>query len=374
MSEVPAATIAADTSEPGTRSRLVVAGLVVACVVVVILLPDAVAPWRRDLSTRVLAIVLQAVPYLLLGSLLAGLIELLVPGTLLPRLARRLGPLGVPAVALGSALLPTCECGVVSVTRGLLRKGLPAGHAIAYLLAAPILNPTVLLATWMAFKGTGAGPAMVGLRAGGALVVAIIAGLLATRLGADRVLRAGVVTAPACCDDDGHDHEQHEQHEQHDRGSDGHDGHDHAAHGHPPAAGPRWLRFPAALGSHVVGDFLEMTTYFLFGTLIAAAMLVFVGTGVLGWLGESTAGGIVSMQALAFVLSLCAEADAFVAVTFRNDFAGEALLAFLVFGPMCDIKLLLMYRTVFRAPFVCLLVGWLVLSTFAWCWLAKGWL
>src|SRR5258708_5192139 len=74
------------------------------------------------------------------GVAAGGLIENLLPDTILPNLARRMGRFGIPAVALGAGVLPTCECGVVSVARGLMRKGLPTAHTVTYLLAAPILN------------------------------------------------------------------------------------------------------------------------------------------------------------------------------------------------------------------------------------------
>lgn len=332
-------------------------------------------PWHDSFTTYFIAIVLEAVPYILIGSLLAGLIELFLPASILPRLTKRLGLLGIPATAVVAPIFPACECGVLAVARGLMRKGLPLPHTVTYLLAGPIMNPTVLFTTWLAFQDA----RYPILRALGALFVAVIVGLLIWRVDPRRILLPRVSESLAKGDghDHGHDHHSHDHH--------GHD-HQHTAacddgcHDHPaptvnlgaalkqpgvavatvvPAKPRRSLsQTLGQLSSHVIDHFLEMAAFFLMGVFIAAAMKTFYPTEDLTLVAASVLLAPLAMMLMAFILSLCAEADAFVAASFTEfsrvtaPMVSPALIAFLVFGPMFDIKLLLMYRVVFRTGFI----------------------
>ncbi|HEX3135294.1 MAG TPA: permease, partial [Planctomycetota bacterium] len=105
------------------------------------------------------------------------------------------------------------------------------------------------------------------------------------------------------------------------------------------------------LSAHVIDHFLEMAAFFLMGVFIAAAMKTWFGSAGFADVATSVILAPLAMMMLAFIFSLCAEADAFVAASF-TEFSLPALMAFLVFGPMFDIKLLLMYRVVFRSWFI----------------------
>lgn len=332
-------------------------------------------PWHDSFATYFIAIVLEAVPYILIGSLIAGLIELFMPASLLPRMTKRLGLLGIPATALVAPVFPACECGVLAVARGLLRKGLPLPHTVTYLLAGPIMNPTVLFTTWLAFQDA----RYPILRALGALFVAVSVGFILWRMDPRRILLAKVSESLARGDDNhGHDHHGHDH--GHDHGHPHEHGaacaddcHDHAAPVNlgaalknpgvamatvpPPAPAPaparkRSLRQTVGqLSAHVIDHFLEMAAFFLMGVFIAAAMKTWFGSTIFSDVAASFLLAPLAMMLLAFILSLCAEADAFVAASF-SEFSLPALMAFLVFGPMFDIKLLLMYRVVFRSWFI----------------------
>ena len=304
------------------------------------------AAWHSSFATYVHAIVLEAFPYLLLGALLAGLIECILPAEFLPRLARRLGPFGLPATIALSPLTPVCECGVVPIARSLLSKGLPLPHTVAYLLAAPILNPTVILTTWLAFQDW----RYPALRVLGAVLVALIVGALVGRLGAPRVLLEHLIPAPVLpvfgrlrSTKTAHQRTRFI-------------GNAVLARVLPPPPLPLPLPLRQRVGNlsnQVLDHFLDMGCYFLVGVFIAAAMKTFLGSH-LDTLGNGIVIGPLAMMATAFVLSLCAEADAFVAASF-TEFSLPAKLAFLVIGPMFDIKLFLMYRKVFKLRFIALL-------------------
>jgi hypothetical protein len=337
-------------------------------------------PWHDTFATYFIAIVLESVPYILLGSLIGGLIEVFMPATLLPRLVRTLGVAGIPATALIAPAFPACECGVLAVARGLMRKGLPLPHTVTYLLAGPVLNPTVLFTTWLAFQDW----RYPLLRAIGALFVAVVMGYLMLRIDPRKALLPGLLGAHP--GGDGHDHAHGDE-----------CGHDHCAepghrHGHgaaavtaaaalptlalrgavpaalpalpggaapQPAKAPAMARLRGTLGhlsAQVIDHFLDMAAFFLMGVFIASAMKTAWGNQGFAAIGNGALLGPIAMMVAAFVLSLCAEADAFIAASF-TEFTLPSHMAFLVFGPMFDIKLFLMYRAVFRGWFIAVLAA-----------------
>jgi uncharacterized protein len=319
--------------------------------------------WHETFSTYFIAIVLEAVPYILIGSLIAGIIELFMPASLLPRLTKKLGLLGIPATAVVAPAFPACECGVLAVARGLMRKGLPLPHTITYLLAGPILNPTVLFTTWLAFQDARY-PILRGI---GGLFVAITVGFIIYRISAKRILLPSVEASL----------QRQQEQADCDAGCNTPASLNLGAALKNSAVIPKSISLPVAptpavspvivlgkakprrsiaatlgqLSSHVIDHFLEMAAFFLLGVFIAAAMKTYFGNAVFDSLAANIILAPLAMMATAFILSLCAEADAFVAASF-TQFSIAAQMAFLVFGPMFDIKLFLMYRLVFRTSFI----------------------
>lgn len=306
--------------------------------------------WRENFATYFVAIVLEGAPYMVLSALAAALIEMFVPPGFLPRFAARLGGWGIPVVVLASPLFPICECGIGFVARRLLRLGLPLPHTLGYLLAAPILNPLVFTGTWLAFGQNLVYPV---LRGAGAILVALAVALLFMRLSraqavtpelehqlvhAERLERlrnlvpvfvSSLVSSKhdPCCSHEGDSGCEHSNQRQ--------------------GVGDR-IRHVLA---HVREDFLDTGSYFLMGVFVASLMKTFIHPA---WIEASSKGdvsGPAVMMLLAFVLSLCAGADAFVVASFV-EFDVSAHMAFLVLGPMLDIKLLFMYRTIFRGGFI----------------------
>ena len=298
--------------------------------------------------TIFLGIFIEAAPFLLAGALVSGLIAVFVDQSAIDRY---LPKAALPGALIGGVMglaFPVCECGVVPVVRRLYEKGLPLSIGIAFLLAAPVVNPVVILSTYSAF---GWGPIFVG-RIVFSFLIAVVVGLIFSRAKPEEVLLPAVCQAhhDACCHV--HDHDHHE---------------------HAPA--PLGRRFAQAF-TLAGDDFLDMARYLIAGSMLAAAMQTLVPQSALLAVGQGPVISVVVLQALAFVLSVCSTVDAFLALAFAGTFTTGAVVAFLVFGPMVDIKSSLMFLGVFQRRAVAyLIVLPLVLSLLMGVWwnLNLGW-
>ena len=267
------------------------------------------------------SIVIEALPFILLGALVSAAIAVYVPGSFFTRVGRLPVALQVPCAALGGFAFPVCECGSVPVARRLILRGVHPAAGLAFMLASPVLNPIVLSSTWVAYSGRGLGEEMVLGRAGFGLLLAALVGLMAGRVGADKLLR------PRPQDLYGHEHH----------------GHDHDIESEDAPRREQFLE-------HVATDFLFMGKFIVLGAALAAALQTIVPQSIVSGVADSTLLGPLALMGLAFMLSLCSEADAFVAVSFTAFTAGSQL-AFLVLGPMIDMKLALLYGATFRRRF-----------------------
>ncbi|MGE4537857.1 MAG: permease [Desulfovibrio sp.] len=297
-----------------------------------------------------LSIVMEALPFLLLGSVASGLVEAYVPRERVERLVPK-GRIAATlfGLALGAAT-PCCECGVVYLARRLMGKGVPAGAAVTFMLAAPVINPVSILATLVAFRGD---PTMAVWRCLIVATAALVVGFLAGGEKAEALLKPLAGSTPACgC---GHAHGDHGPGQHHDHGPATVPGTPFSslADALPVAALARHARRDkvASAFTHAMADFLNMAMVLVFGAMAAAAFKAYVPAPVVMAMENDMALAIPGMMALAVGLSLCSQADAFVAASF-STFPMAARLAFLALGPMLDVKLVLMWRQVFTPRLV----------------------
>ncbi|MEU0393595.1 permease [Streptomyces sp. NPDC006208] len=280
---------------------------------VLVLVVGLQGPIRRALSAPVMqswmtvfvAVVVQALPFLVLGVLLSAIIAVFVPPSFFARALPSRPSLAVPVAGMAGAVLPGCECASVPVAGALVRRGVTPAAALAFLLSAPAINPVVLAATAVAFPGN---PQMVLARFVASLLVACAMGWLWQRLG-----RTDWMRPP-------------------DRPSFG------------------GLGKGAAFWGSVRHDVVHAGGFLVVGAMAAATLKTVVPAG---WLRAAANDPLVSILALAFlavVLSICSEADAFVAASL-SQFSLTARLAFLVVGPMIDLKLFAMQAATFGRGF-----------------------
>ncbi len=297
---------------------------------------------QQDFAYAFLSILFEGAPFILLGTIISGFIDIYLPSGTMDRFLPKNRNLAVFAAGLMGAVFPVCECAVVPVIRRLVSKGLPMSYAITYMLAAPIVNPITALSTWKAFQGQ-APWMMTGGRVLLGYLVAVGVGLVIARFSMRSILRKSLVdsiekdahklkaedSCAGCC---GHDHHHH----------------DHSHHDHPHED----RRLVAAMRS-AQKDFVDVGVYFTIGVAITALFNTGIAPGAI-WL-DSLAGNTfiapAALMALAFILSLCSTSDAFIAATLAK-FTWGAKLAFLTFGPMFDVKLLFLYQSVLRKKFI----------------------
>lgn len=292
--------------------------------------------YLQGFTMMFLSILLEAMPFVLLGTLVSSLIHLYLGEETLARLLPRNSLFGLLISSLLGFAFPVCECAIVPIVRGLLRKGVPVGMAVTFMLAVPIVNPVVLASTHYAFGGSAA---VAFLRALAGIVIAIFVGELMGRLFADRnPLLKG----------DRHQHSHDCVH--------GHPGHN---HDHAPASSWREqgiLQHLLGVLQHTGEELFDIGRYLIIGAGLSAAAQTLVPRQWLLAIGQGELSSILVLMALAFLLSLCSEADAFIARTFVGQFTGGSILAFLVYGPMIDLKNVILLLGSFERRFVLRLV------------------
>lgn len=262
-------------------------------------------PRLQTWTTVFVSVMVQAVPFLVFGVVLSAVIAVFVPRSFWAKALPRHPALAVPVASCAGVVLPGCECGAVPIAGSLIRRGVTPAAALAFLLAAPAINPIVLTATAVAFPKN---PEMVVARGLASLIVAMIMGWLWLRLG-----RADWIRLPYRPDLD-----------------------DVA----------KWRAFWTAVRHDVV----HAGGYLVFGAMAAASINVLVPGRWLQTLADNPMLSVLALAVLAVLLSICSEADAFVAASL-SQFSLTSRLAFLVVGPMVDLKLISMQAGVFGRRF-----------------------
>jgi uncharacterized membrane protein YraQ (UPF0718 family) len=278
-------------------------------------------------------LLLEAIPFLLLGVAIAGLARWLVPQTAwIQRLPKN--PVLAPITgALMGFALPACECGNVPVARRLLASGAPMGTAFGFLFAAPVLNPIVLASTWAAFPDQ---PWLLLARPLGAFVIAVLLSLLLVQLPETQLLEHALLS---------------ERRMSQPLSTVGLLERSGGLVGDPiqeltPTQSTR-LRASEVL-EQSSREFLDLLALLVLGCLIAALVQTWLPRSWLLAVGGAPTGSILALMLLAVVLSVCSSVDAFLALGFAAQVTPGALLAFLLLGPVVDLKLVGLFTVLMR--------------------------
>lgn len=262
-------------------------------------------PTLQTYTTVLVSIVVQATPFLVIGVALAAAISAFVPPSLFNRILPKRPALAVPAAGVAGVCLPGCECASVPISGSLMRRGVAPAAALAFLLAAPAINPVVMVSTAVAFPGQ---PEMVGGRFVASLATALIMGWLWLRIG-----RGDRLQIPRQFAGEGVS---------------------------------KWETFR----STAIHDTLHAGGYLVLGAMIAAAINTLVPQQAIDTVADRWWLAVLVLALFAVAVSICSEADAFVAASL-TAFPRTAQLTFMVVGPAVDLKLVAMQIGTFGRRF-----------------------
>lgn len=290
-----------------------------------------------QMSMIFLSIVIEALPFVLLGCIISGALHVY----LTPERVKKILPNNkFLSILVGSTMgifFPSCECGIVPIVNQFVRKKVPTYTAFAFMLTAPIINPIVLFSTFIAFGNSWK---FALLRAVGSLLVAVVVGSWLAYFYKQPILNEEGLRAMQEVPVHQHDH--------HEKTSRIH------AIGH--------------VLDHSLDEFFDTGRYLMIGALLSASMQTYLPTKWILTLGSTKLLAIFVMIILAVILSLCSEADAFIGSSLLSLFGQAPVIAFLVFGPMVDIKNLLMMKRYFNTRFIVSMVGLVALVVVIYAW------
>lgn len=265
-----------------------------------------------------LGVFLQAIPFLAIGVMLSSAIQIFITHEWIESKFPKSVIKGTFIAIIGGFLLPVCDCASIPVFRSLVRKGVPLPAAITFLLASPVINPVVILSTYYAFNGKWS---IVFTRVILGILVAVLTSFAYVLYPPKQDLLLKKVSLNASCDCCNLDVSESSKWE-------------------------KWLM-------HAMHEFLDVGRYLIFGiavtTLVSMTLPSLQGGNSVGFLESFN---IFGGMALAFLLSLCSSSDAMVAQSFLNKVSMSAIYAFLVFGPMIDLKNILLLKSGFSLKFI----------------------
>jgi uncharacterized protein len=274
-----------------------------------------VPPSLLNLNTIFLSILIEALPFVLIGVLIAGMIQIFVTEEHIQRWIPKNKVLAIIMSCIIGALFPACECGIVPIVRRLIGKGVPIPAAIGFMLTGPLINPIVIASTYMAF---GNDFKIAGLRMGLGFFVALMVALVVGMIFKGNQLKSSIDTRSS----------------------------------NTFTKKESFITKFWSMLTHSIDEFFDMGKYLVMGAFLAAFVQTYLPAKALLEAGSGTVSSLAVMMGLAYVLSLCSEADAFIGASFSSIFPTSAILGFLIFGPMMDLKNTLMMLSVFRVKFV----------------------
>ncbi len=303
-------------------------------------IPFSLGTQALAIHTVFTSIVLQAFPFMLIGVLISSFMHVFIPDEWVVRIFPKKFGIGFLTAMFAGLFFPICECAIVPVMYRLVKKGVPMPVAVTFMLSAPIINPIVILSTWYAFPEQ---PQITVLRVYFGLVIAFIVGLAMSVYGKELPIFLEHDCDEISCHC-GHSHS-------HDCGCN--------MHNHEHSKAKHLLEKCKMMFLHAADEFFDVGKYLVVGALIASCIQQLLPSDFFVRLQGFESFSLLFMMLAAFLFSACSTSDAFIARGFTNRFPTGAIMGFLVFGPMMDIKNLCMLLSHFKRGFVvrlCLLI------------------
>ncbi len=280
-----------------------------------------------------ISMVLEALPFILIGAIVSSVIQMYISEDIVKKILPKSRILSIIIAACMGIVIPICECAIVPIARSLIKKGIPIAVAVVFMLTVPIVNPVVIASTFYAFADI----KVVLIRVLGGIICAIAIGLLIELLTSKKsqvVNRTGEYENICDCGCESIDYFYNKS------------------------------KLRLCL-EHANKEFSNILRYYIFGSFLSSLFIVIVKEEFLQNFSKGSILPIFIMMLLAFLLSLCSEADAFIARGFLDYFGVPAISAFLIFGPMLDLKNTIIIFSYFKKSFVFKLITIIVLIVLA---------
>ena len=311
----------------------------------------------RDIAIYFTTIMLEAIPFLLLGALISAIIEEFVSEERISKMIPKNRVLGSLVGIFLGLFIPACDCAVIPIAMRLKKKKVPTNVIVSFMLASPIISPVVLLSTFFAFGETEKMllfgfemPKLFVYRTIFGVVVALVVGIILDIICKDAVLKEEI-------------YEHHHHHHDHEHIHTCHHHHEGCSCStHEKETGP--IGRVKNIINIMCGDFMGIISYMAVGALLAATMQILLPISNIGGIVQNKYISTFIMMLLAFALSLCSTSDAFIARTFMNSLSKNSILAFILLGPMIDIKNTILLNKSFNKKFVIVLVASIFITVY----------
>ena len=282
----------------------------------------------KNISIVFTSIFFESIPFLLLGSLISSVIETYVSDETISKIIPKNKILGsITGVFLGF-FLPACDCAVIPVSKRLLKKKVPINVAISFMLASPIINPVVLLSTYNAFYKTN--PEIFWYRLIFGIVIALFIGIIMGVIFNNKEVTTNNIDECSHCHLKNH----------------------------------KFKNNILSICKHTAYDFFEVVKYLMFGALIASLVQVLLPRNILITFNNNQILSITVLMLFAYLISLCSTSDSFVGKSLLSSFGESSIIAYLLLGPMIDIKNTIVLLGNYKKSFVWTLITLIFITIF----------
>ena len=289
----------------------------------------------KDISIIFMSIFFESFPFLLLGALISSIIETFVSNDTMARIIPKNKVLGsIVGICLGF-FLPACDCAVIPVAKRLIKKKVPINVAVSFMLASPIINPVVILSTYHAFYKTNPDIFWLRLILGSliSLVIGIILGILFNK---KDVIVNNEDSDECCC----HEHDECD------------------------CECEEYKNYFLSIINHTALDLFEVVKYLMFGALIASIIQVALPRNILVMFNDNRILSVIALMLFAYLVSLCSTSDSFVGKSLLSSFSKSSIMAYLLLGPMIDIKNTIVLFGNYKKSFVFSLISLIFIFIF----------
>ena len=292
----------------------------------------------KNIAIIFTSIFFESLPFLLLGAVISAIIETFVSNETMAKLFPKNKILGSLVGVFLGLFLPACDCAVIPVSKRLLKKGVPVNAAVSFMLASPIINPVVLLSTYYAFYKSN--PSIFYARIVLGIVVALLVGLIMGIIYDKKV----VVKEEdyACCSIS----------------------HEHTDFKHNHDCNHKHDNKLLSIINHSAYDLFEVVKYLMVGALIASLFQVLMPRSILTLFNSNNVLSIIVLMIFAYLISLCSTSDSFVGKSLMNSFTKGSIIAYLLLGPMIDIKNTMVLLGNYKKKFVFTLISLIFIMIF----------